>query len=493
MAIDDIQDIPNPGQDKNILTCWKNWKKIKTILLEYLTLTPDSSTRNRIQPTDAAYIPLVVRGAASQSANLFVIENSAGTSLFIIGSSGLQTNSANALFTSPYGTLSDYANHRVNVFGEISASYLDTGGELVYNGSLNAYGVGTPGEANTEYIQLVHNTGTAYLNVIATGTGTYRDLTFATGGVGWVTLSTSGVFAMGGSATVAGTASIGSNLSAVGDFAINTNKFNITAATGNFSNAGTASISGNTTVGGTLGVTGVTTATGGLTLGASFVDKTTSLTSNTTLTSAHSTIFASASGGSFTLTLPAASGNTGLTYTIYKTDVSAAATGGGNTVTIDGNASETIGGSTTQVLASNTGVGRIKIICDGSNWHIQELYDEGTFILTLTGCTTSPTGTASYSRKDKIVSLVLPSGLGATSNANTATLTGLPSSCGSSKNPIVSTYLVVDNSSNYPGIAQIVSSTIYLGFYPTLTGGTFFFTSSGTKGVGNQTSFSYRQ
>jgi len=29
MALSDIQDIPNPGQDRNLLTAWRNWKKIK--------------------------------------------------------------------------------------------------------------------------------------------------------------------------------------------------------------------------------------------------------------------------------------------------------------------------------------------------------------------------------------------------------------------------------------------------------------------------------
>lgn len=30
MALNDIQDLPNPGQDSNLLTAWKNWKKIKS-------------------------------------------------------------------------------------------------------------------------------------------------------------------------------------------------------------------------------------------------------------------------------------------------------------------------------------------------------------------------------------------------------------------------------------------------------------------------------
>ncbi len=69
-----------------------------------------------------------------------------------------------------------------------------------------------------------------------------------------------------------------------------------------------------------------------------------------------------ASGGAFTITLPAASGRTGRIYHIKKTDSS------GNAVTIDGNASETIDGSTT--VAISTQFDSLMIISDGSNWHI---------------------------------------------------------------------------------------------------------------------------
>jgi len=63
-----------------------------------------------------------------------------------------------------------------------------------------------------------------------------------------------------------------------------------------------------------------------------------------------------------TLTLPAASGNTGLTYIIKKVDST------GNTLTIDGNASETIDGSTTVVISSQ--YDSITIICNGTSWDI---------------------------------------------------------------------------------------------------------------------------
>ena len=69
-----------------------------------------------------------------------------------------------------------------------------------------------------------------------------------------------------------------------------------------------------------------------------------------------------ASGGAFTVTLPAVSTVTGQIYHIKKTDSSA------NAVTTDGNASETIDGATTQV--NSTQYNSISIVSDGSNWHI---------------------------------------------------------------------------------------------------------------------------
>lgn len=70
------------------------------------------------------------------------------------------------------------------------------------------------------------------------------------------------------------------------------------------------------------------------------------ITGNLTLTSAHYTIDANATSGAITVTLPAAATYTGITYVIRKSDASA------NTVTIDGDGSETINGSTTKVLSN---------------------------------------------------------------------------------------------------------------------------------------------
>lgn len=54
-------------------------------------------------------------------------------------------------------------------------------------------------------------------------------------------------------------------------------------------------------------------------------------------------------------------------------------------------------------------------------------YEEGSFVLSGTGFTTVPTGTATYRRFGQLVSLFIPT-IGATSNATSFTLTGLPTS-----------------------------------------------------------------
>ena len=72
-------------------------------------------------------------------------------------------------------------------------------------------------------------------------------------------------------------------------------------------------------------------------------------------------ILADASSNNVTLNLPAASGNTGLTYIVKRTDGA-----GSFAVIIDANGSETIDGSATSNLTSQYQV--TKVVCDGSNW-----------------------------------------------------------------------------------------------------------------------------
>lgn len=89
----------------------------------------------------------------------------------------------------------------------------------------------------------------------------------------------------------------------------------------------------------------------------SVVAKTTTYTATVT-----DRIITCSTASGWTLTLPAASGNSGLKYYIKKTSSDL------NALTIDGNASETIDGSLTTTI--NTQYEAVEIVCDGSNWHI---------------------------------------------------------------------------------------------------------------------------
>jgi hypothetical protein len=125
-----------------------------------------------------------------------------------------------------------------------------------------------------------------------------------------------------------------------------------------------------TTSGGNLVVApsgGLTTLTGSLNITAGLGLKTRSSTS-ATITAAITdvVIFADATSNSQTVNLPAAS--TACTSSVCRPLFIKKIDTGSNTVTIDGNGSETIDGSLTRVLS----VARegIVIISDGSNWQV---------------------------------------------------------------------------------------------------------------------------
>ncbi len=83
-------------------------------------------------------------------------------------------------------------------------------------------------------------------------------------------------------------------------------------------------------------------------------------TANYTAAQEDRTILCDATGGAFTISLPAAADYQGKQFVIVKTDSS------GNAITIDPNASETINGSSTASLASQFDA--LTVESDGSNW-----------------------------------------------------------------------------------------------------------------------------
>ena len=123
-----------------------------------------------------------------------------------------------------------------------------------------------------------------------------------------------------------------------------------------FYDCGTASLRWATVYTVDVNATGTTTTAGLVT------DIETFTASSDTLDTANHVCLCDCSSNDITLNLPAASGNSGLQYYIKKIDSSV------NSITIDGNASETIDGSTTQEIS--TQYESLTIISDGINWHI---------------------------------------------------------------------------------------------------------------------------
>lgn len=103
-----------------------------------------------------------------------------------------------------------------------------------------------------------------------------------------------------------------------------------------------------------------------------YQEKVVSKTTTYTATGDETVILCDTSAAAWTLTLPAAANFTGKHLYVKKT------TSDFDALTIDGNASETIDGSTTTTL--NTQYESVLIVCDGSNWHILERKIPSTWI-----------------------------------------------------------------------------------------------------------------
>jgi hypothetical protein len=186
--------------------------------------------------------------------------------------------------------------------------------------------------------------------------------------------------------------------------------------------------------------------------------------------------------GATTITIP--SSVLGAVYTILKIGASA------NTTTIQGTGGQTIDGAATVVLGGNLGISRLTVVGDGTNWRILELYEEGTYTATLTGCTTSPTATVSYVRNGKSVVLRIANFL-ATSNTTACTITGAPAHLFPTTATTIPIAAIQDNTLNHPGQIDISTGGVWtLSFYSTISNLTGTFTNSGSKGMGGQ-SLSY--
>ncbi|MDC1188889.1 fibrobacter succinogenes major paralogous domain-containing protein [Flavobacteriales bacterium] len=124
---------------------------------------------------------------------------------------------------------------------------------------------------------------------------------------------------------------------------------------------------------------GTTTPISRLDIQGSMGYKINTINTTTTLDNTYNVVICN--NGPYDVILPAAASNTGRVYYIKNND------SGGGIFTIDGNASETINGSTTYALDSYTHV--VQIISDGTNWHIIEEANKNTGTITGLTCGSS--------------------------------------------------------------------------------------------------------
>lgn len=141
--------------------------------------------------------------------------------------------------------------------------------------------------------------------------------------------------------------------------------------------------------------------------------------------------------------------------------------------------------SITGLQVLGTGVTQIYDTLDGINAVKNAAgIDSGTFVGTLTGCTTAPTATFNWTRVGGLVSIDCNAGVTATSNATTMTITGVPAALVSARGTN-NTCLVENSGANVIGWANMgTSGQITFNMIGN-------FTNTGTKGVPGNTAFVY--
>jgi len=347
---------------------------------------------NTFLPATAAAVPVIVQGAAAQSADLLQVQSSAATVLAKITAAGeIDIVSGSA-----------YRYNGVNVVRGLTALnsfFFGNSGNLTMTGAnnsavgVNALNLNTTGGSNAAVgvNALRYNTtgsnnaavGVSALNLNTTGANN------AAVGVSALNLNTTGAnnAAVGVSALNLNTT--GANNAAVG---ANAGRSITTGSTNSFLGADAgynASQLVTATNSMALGYQAFTTASNQVVLGNSSVTETL-LRGNTgigqtaptsrlhvagpiatayahkiaayPITATDSIITSDATAGAHAVTLPTAIGCTGRQYTIKRTDASA------NNTTVATTASQTIDGATTYVLTAQYKF--VTVVSDNANWHI---------------------------------------------------------------------------------------------------------------------------
>lgn len=150
--------------------------------------------------------------------------------------------------------------------------------------------------------------------------------------------------------------------------------------------------------------------------------------------------------------------------------------------------------STGQILGAPTGgdkgAGSINV-ADKVYENGVKIFEGGTFTATLTGYASPPTGTVTWQRVGKLVTLTCATILG-TSNANTFTMTGLPAALQPAGNAQTSLVYAIDASGDCIIIGTVSGGTITFSKFTSITNiSTTGWATSGSKGFGGTNLISY--
>lgn len=183
----------------------------------------------------------------------------------------------------------------------------------------------------------------------------------------------------------------------------------------------------------------------------------------------------SGAGGTYTASVPA----NGLAYDRLAQAGAYSVLGNGSSST--GNVTAINAAADGRYLGRAAGAVAFKTIEDSELPATLARTSSGSFTATLTGCTTTVTGTAYWAKAGSLVTLQLPL-LAGTSNANTCTVTGLPAAIQPTR---VQEYIVVlirDNSVYANGLASISTGGI-ITLYPGPALSATAWTAANAKGV----------
>ena len=133
----------------NVSSNSANWNTAYNNSLSSVIINPSSLTSNIIQPTSAIYVPLTIKAASGQTANLQEWENSSGTILSRIDSSGNYWNDGQAVtsasiinWNGAYSTVNTISANWNNVYNQVqsqSANWINNvdANSIVYSNSAN--------------------------------------------------------------------------------------------------------------------------------------------------------------------------------------------------------------------------------------------------------------------------------------------------------------------------------------------------------------------